>query len=334
MPDMASERRKVARKKRRSFQQMMEEGSGVILRDALPRQWVLHEYTPDYGIDGSVEIFEYVDEQEEYAETLGETFFFQLKSAHSCEVTEVSLSPRYNVEKGPYRETEGDPVESEVIKYQLETDELLTIEAMGSGLVVVLFLVCLDSKRVFFLNLTDTLDKILTPESPDWRDQRSKIIYVPVLNELTPTTPLVNILRFYGARPKLMGMFSKVHFQWAELGHGIGELSVEEWHAMASHFTDALLRLDIWDHPSWTHPLGEYARGLGTMRKHFDVTAPDQINREAILDFWFRMDAVSRTFEDVAREWGLPTVLGQVSSYPSGWLDKNWKALPPELRPK
>jgi hypothetical protein len=311
---------------------MMEEGSVVILRDALPNQWVIHEYTPDYGIDGTVEIFEYVDEQEEYAETLGETFFFQLKSVRSCDVTEVSLPSRYNVEKGPYRETDGDPIESEVISYQLETDELLTIEAMGSGLVVVLFLACLDSKRIFFVSLTDAVDKILTPESPDWRDQRSKVVRVPALNELTPTTPLLTILRFYGARPKLTGMFSKVHFQWAELGHGLRELSGEEWHAMASHFTDSLRRLDIWDHPSWAYVLGEYGRGLREMREYLDATASDAINREAILDFWFRMDTVSRTFEDVAREWGLSTALGQMSSYPSGWLDENWKALPPEQR--
>jgi hypothetical protein len=329
---MSPERRKAARKKRRSFQQMMEEESGVILRRALPSQWVIHEYTPDYGIDGSVEIFEYVDEEEEYAETLGETFFFQLKSVRSCDVTEVKLLSRRNVEKGPYLETDGDPVESEIIKYQLETDELLTIEAMGSGLVVVLFLVCLDSQRVYFLSLTDAVDKILTPESPDWRDQRSKVIQVPALNELTPTTPLLSVLRFYGARPKLTGMFSKVHFQWAELGHGIRELSEGEWYVMASHFTDALLRLDIWHHPSWVDLLGKYGRGLRKMRRYLDAHAPEEIDRNAVLDFWFRMDAVSRTFEDVAREWGLPTALGQMCSYPSGWLDQNWKPLPPELR--
>jgi hypothetical protein len=328
---MSPERRRVARKKRRSFQQMMEDESGVILREALPKQWVIHEYTPDYGIDGSVEIFEYVDE-EEYAETLGETFFFQLKSVRSCVVTEATLPSRRNVEKGPYLETDGNPVESEIIKYQLETDELLTIEAMGSGLVVVLFLVCLDSQRVFFLNLTDAVDKILTPESPDWRDQRSKVIQVPALNELTPTTPLLDVLRFYGARPKLTGMFSKVHSQWAELGHGIRELPEAEWHAMASHFTDALLRLDIWDHPSWVDLLGKYGRGLKEMRKYLDAHAPEEIDRHAVLDFWFRMDAVSRSFEDVAREWGLPTALGQMCSYPSGWLDQNWKPLPSELR--
>ncbi len=329
---MSPERRKVARKKRRSFQQMMEEESGVILRGALPSQWVIHEYTPDYGIDGSVEIFEYVDEEEEYAETLGETFFFQLKSVRSCDVTEVMLPSRRNVEKGPYLQTDGNPVESEIIKYQLETDELLTIEAMGSGLVVVLFLVCLDSQRVFFLNLTDAVDKILTPESPDWRDQRSKVIQVPALNELTPTTPLLDILRFYGARPKLTGMFSKVHFQWAELGHGIDELPEEEWHAMASHFTDALLRLDIWEHPSWAGLLGRYGRDLMQMRKYLDEHAPSEVDRLAVLNLWFQMDGVSRTFEDIAREWGLPTALSQMSSYPSGWLDENWKPLPPELR--
>jgi hypothetical protein len=46
---MTPDRRTAARKKRRSFQQVMEEDSGVVLSAALPAHWVIHEYTPDYG---------------------------------------------------------------------------------------------------------------------------------------------------------------------------------------------------------------------------------------------------------------------------------------------
>src|SRR5688572_580985 len=139
---MPPERRRAARKKRRSFQQMMEEDSGRILRGALPRHWVIHGYTPDYGIDGTIEIFDFVDDDELYAETLGETILFQLKSVRRCEARWVDLPPRMNVEKFPYNRDEGkgDPVSVEVIDFQLDTDELVTIEAMGSGLVVLLLL--------------------------------------------------------------------------------------------------------------------------------------------------------------------------------------------------
>jgi len=40
----------------------MEEESGQILRVSLPKEWVIHEYSPDYGIDGTVEMFAYVDD--------------------------------------------------------------------------------------------------------------------------------------------------------------------------------------------------------------------------------------------------------------------------------
>lgn len=75
--------------------------------------------------------------------------------------------------------------------------------------------------------------------------------------------------------------------------------------------------------------MGEASRRYGN---NLDTTAPDAIDREGVLNFWFRMDTVSRTFEDVAREWGLPTALGQASCYPPGWLDEDWKPLPPEQR--
>jgi len=311
---------------------MMEDDSGALLRSLLPREWAIHEYTPDYGVDGTVEIFQYVEGDPEQAETLGETFFFQLKSVKRCSISTVELHPRYNVEKGPYRRTKGESVRAEVINFQLETDELVTIESMGSGLAVLLLLACLDSGRMYFVSLTDTIDKILTPESPNWRDKRSKRIRVPVLNELVPTTPLINLLRFYAARPKLMGLFSKVHFQWAELAHGRLELPPEQWHAMATHFATALLRLDIWTQPACEYLLTIYRVSLENLVDVLSQTSPEDVNIPVIIDFWFRLDAISRTFEDVWREWGLPTVLGQSSSYPPGWLDDRWNALPREQR--
>jgi uncharacterized protein DUF4365 len=328
---MSSERRTNARRKRRSFQQIMEDDSGKMLRAVLPPEWVIHGYAPDYGVDGTVEVFEFVDEDGRYAETLGEMFLFQLKSVGTCDVQPLQLHPRYNVEKGPYRRTDGDPVDVEVIAFQLDTDELLTIEGIGSGLVVCLFLVCLDSGRVFFVNLTDYVDKILTPESPDWRDQRSKVIHVPVLNELTPRTPLLDALRFYGARPKLMGAFAKIHFQWAELGHGRLEHAPDAWHAMAAHFVETLLRLDVWDQPAWAL-LTEGHEQLEAVRGYLGETDPSSVDQAAVVDLWFRLDTIARTWEEVAREWGLPTQLGHISSYPPSWLDDEWRAVPPEER--
>jgi hypothetical protein len=297
---------------------MKEEESGRLLRERLPRQWAIHGYAPDYGIDGAVEIFEVTDETEAYAETLGESFLFQLKSERSSDIRTVTVSGRGNVEKAPYKPSD-DSIEMEVVRYNFDdTDELLTIEAMGSGAVVVLFLVCLEEQRAFFLNLTDHIDKVLTPESPDWRDQGSKVIYVPTVNEVRPESPVPHLLlRYYALRPKLMALFTKVHFQWAELGHGQRELETEAWHAMALHFIEVLLRFDVWTYEGW-ELLAHYRGQLERMQSLLVERGPSREAQEACMDFWFRMDALSRTFEDVTREWGLPTALGYASSYPYG----------------
>jgi hypothetical protein len=73
---------------------MMEEESGCLLRERLPRQWAIHGYAPDYGIDDAVEIFEFTDETEAYAETLGESFLFQLKAERSCDICTLSVPGR------------------------------------------------------------------------------------------------------------------------------------------------------------------------------------------------------------------------------------------------
>ena len=58
----------------------MEEDSGNLLRTALPSEWVIHEYKPDYGIDGTIEIFDPIDDKDDGYETLGRSHLFQLKS--------------------------------------------------------------------------------------------------------------------------------------------------------------------------------------------------------------------------------------------------------------
>jgi len=48
------------------------------------------------------------------------------------------LEPRMNVEKMELQRGHGEPCEADVVLFQLETDELLTIEVKGSGVAVLL----------------------------------------------------------------------------------------------------------------------------------------------------------------------------------------------------
>ena len=84
---------------------------------------------------------------------------------------------------------------------------------------------------------------------------------------------------------------------------------------MALHFGESLLRLDVWDPPAWAL-LADYKMKLTEVVRRL-AEEPDRIDRRAVVDFWFRMDTISRAFEEVSREWGLPTQLGLSCSYPS-----------------
>lgn len=176
----------------------MEGESGILLRAAAPKHWVIHGYEPDYGIDGTVEIFDYVD------------------------------------------------------------------------------------------------------------DER-------LLAEVTPTSQRLTLLRFYGLRPKLMGLFNKIHYQRVELEYRVGELELARWWGMAAHCAQILLRLDVWDYEGW-EILRMYRSELETMAAVLATAVPSEETRAACLELWRRLDVVGRTFEETAREWGLPTPLGLLSS--------------------
>jgi hypothetical protein len=61
---------------------------------------VIRPYHRDYGIDYVVELFNYVDEEQRMAETLGEHVFVQLKSVRRTEIETVAVYGRGNVAKG------------------------------------------------------------------------------------------------------------------------------------------------------------------------------------------------------------------------------------------
>ena len=77
----------------------MEEMSYLIFKGLLPQEWCVHEYRPDYGIDLVVEIFKFIDETREAADTLGELFFVQLKSVKQAKVQKLTVKARTNAER-------------------------------------------------------------------------------------------------------------------------------------------------------------------------------------------------------------------------------------------
>ncbi len=206
-----------ARRKRRSFQHIMEDQSFQVVKEKLPKEWAIHDYKPDYGIDFVGEIFEYVANDSCVAETLGELFFVQLKSVQITEIERIKVFPRFNVEKKTLSENKAESLEIEVIKFNIDTNELLTIQSMGSGIPVLLFLVSLDQRKLFFVCLNDLIEKVISVNSPDWMNQDTKTIYIPLKNEVFNEKEGLIPLRFYGKRSKWYSAFIKFAYQANEL---------------------------------------------------------------------------------------------------------------------
>jgi hypothetical protein len=307
----------------------MEEDSGALLRSALPPEWVIHEYAPDYGIDGTVELFEPVDGDRESFETLGEHIFFQLKSINKSKmVSRISVqrsNPLLYLGR-PVPENAGrgqNAVRYDVITYDIEVDELLTVEAMGASVAVVLFLVPLDRNEVYALSLTDYIDRVLNFDDPGWRSKESKRLYVPVANKV-PTLPAMALLRQYGKRAKLMHLFNLVSYQ-----HN----AISDWFAnqegevieLTRRFCERLLALDVWNENSWSI-LQHYRDVIAAFKDTFDgdesalarVGYVDVENPAGVtLDMyskirftWQGLNSLGLVYEDLVREWGLPTYNG------------------------
>ena len=103
------------------------------------------EYTPDYGIDLSVELF---NQCEGGYVTSGEHIFFQVKGTEELDKCTIKVKSRMNVEKD-YKTTSEEVKEIEVVKFRLDTDFLFTVEKMGSAVPVILAVVDVITKDAF-----------------------------------------------------------------------------------------------------------------------------------------------------------------------------------------
>jgi hypothetical protein len=249
--------------KRRVRQHIMEERSMRMVRERLPEHWVVREYRPDYGIDLLVELFEFVDAERTQAATLGEMLFVQVKSTEAVDVKTRRVHGRRNVEKGPLREDRSTTTEIDVIPLRLETSELLTVQAMGAAIPVLLFLVELSTGRIYYVCLNDLVEKVVIPRDPSYDRKETRTIHVPARNCIIPGHDLsLRPLETYAKRAKLYAAFEKFAYQQHELGHALTafrdaperlqEKETRETLELVRHFLPVVLRYDFWTRmPEW-----------------------------------------------------------------------------------
>lgn len=310
-------------RKRRSLNQIKEDISYNVLKEKLPESWVIHEYGPDYGIDYVVELFDYIDDEKTMAETLGENFFVQLKASSSIEYATKRVYPRFNVEKGKLSEDKSEYFDIEVAKFQLEMSELLTVQSMGVAIPVLLILVDVITKRAFFICLNDYIDKVLAPKDSNYSKKESKTLYIPLKNEILNCEQNLVALRVYGKRSKMYGAFSKFYYQKTEIDYAIlANYSIPEAKEcaiqMVTTFVETAIRQDIWSSHEFWLPIQLCFNELTSLR----IQLEKGIKLEEYKDFlkschhvWNQLTNLGNIYEELVREWFMPTFLAQLTSY-------------------
>jgi hypothetical protein len=319
--------------KKRSEQHLIDADGERLLGSRLPRHWVLRPYRPDYGLDFTVEVFRHPSDStkaHETYETLGEHFFIQLKTAQVTNSKPLQLYGRGNVEKSREVLNKSDRAgPMETIRLSVEASELKTVERMGVAVPVLLVVADLTVERCYFCCLNDYIHRILIPRYDDYTAKKTRTIHVPIVNEIGDPIVGVTALRWYAKRAKLYAAFQRFTYQAAELNYAWDS---SEFLPMARYFASRIVNYDFWDDTEMWPLIGYYGSkirnfletgqpglfGSDPSRSTSSVTTnlSEELRLFEILELWRLLAVLPRNYEDVCREWFLPTALGYAASYP------------------
>lgn len=321
--------------KKRSTSQIIGEKAIGIIRGMFPVEWVVREYTPDYGIDLAVELFE---EYENNYITTGEHVYFQIKGTEELKKGKLKVNERSNVEK-IYTEKELYK-EIDVVKFSIETALLGTVEKMGSAVPVLLVVVDIINKIAYFICLNDYIEKIIIPNNPNYTEQESIVINIPISNSIENDKD-INPIRWYAKRAKLFALFSKANYQNSELKY-IDDMNLAD---DILHFANIIRRFDAWSASKYFYALKsvqdeldyflknkttkmaedviEHYRNKGedveekcweTNHSVEELSLIESQNAIHLRGLWDRICNCGFILEDLSKEWFLPTYAGLITS--------------------
>ena len=326
------------RGKKRTMSHIKGEQAVNLMKKYFPDSWVAREYTPDYGIDLSVELFNQYGN--DYI-TMGEHIFFQVKGTADIQIESLKVKERSNVEK-EYFISEKNVVNINVIKFVIETELLVTVEKMGSAVPVILCVVDLKTENSYFVCLNDYIEKIIVPMDSNYFNKKTKTIYIPMENKLNSKDG-VHIVEWYAKRPKLYALFNKINYQKRELIY----TNQNNMETIITHFLKILLRSDAWIAQNYFGAMYVVKRELDYYIKHGITEEAEQLINNKISEgvdvdkkeweatyctglvsfreaqqvqslqhLWDKLCLMGDLFEDVTKEAFLPTCLGIAISEP------------------
>lgn len=316
---------------------LSEDASEAIIRKLLPQEWVIRKLHPDYGVDVTIEVFERVSTR---IPTMGEFLFVQLKSTENIQEATIKIRRRGNVEKAKDAQQGQYVYELDTIKHVIDADTIDNAKLMGPSTPLMLFVVDIDGAEVYYICLTDYYDKILEPQGFDFSQQNSVTIHIPKSSRLSSPQSL-DVMRFYAARAKLYGMFNLAQFQFRESRYLLNDLANHEEFAdleqnfrIIERFARRLRAMPVWERPTIWVLIRDYKDRLDRILSEIDSGALEKIQAGIkaflagdadglipLMQFtqlcalsWEQFSAIGQAFEDLVREWFLPTFVGQLGS--------------------
>jgi hypothetical protein len=244
--------------KERDRNQLQGEAGEALVEASFPYYWVRRKITPDYALDLHVEVYS-PPSDEVNARALGEHFYVQVKSMASVPIKTKTVRDRQNVSKAFLSTEYGDAVDIEVVDYSVDTGTLMTVQAMGNAVPVLLCLADVTARTVYYVCLNDYISKVLLPENPDYHKQGHVTVNIPAWNVLDQTDPSFAYIWLLGRRAKLYSAFNTFAYQLNELKYAFDELNAvmdssdSELVQVPGHLVEMVtvflaqnLRLDIW----------------------------------------------------------------------------------------
>lgn len=205
---------------------------------------------------------------------------------------------------------------------KFEVEELLAVQAMGPAVPVLLILIDTSLNRAFFICLNDYVDKVLLATDPFFATKESRVIHVPLTNEILCTESHLMPLRAYGKRAKMYAAFTRFSYQRKEIEKIFKAITYfhekvlcEQIVETVKAFALATLHQDIWHFYECWRPVMWSHKELDELLVEIDkgIDPSDVVLfLQSCQQIWQRLDNLANIYEDLVREWFMPTFLSRL----------------------